>query len=77
MTASCAEAGEAREVVPVEFEGETLDIGFNPLYLLDFVGICGSDSISIALKDSETQGLLRPIGGSDLDYRYVVMPMKF
>jgi DNA polymerase III subunit beta len=77
LTASCAEAGEAREVVPVEFEGETLDIGFNPLYLLDFIGICGSDSISIALKDSETQCLLRPIGGSDLDYRYVVMPMKF
>jgi len=77
LTASCAEAGEAREVVAVEFGGDTLDIGFNPLYLLDFVGICGSDSISIALKDSETQGLLRPIGGSDLDYRYVVMPMKF
>jgi DNA polymerase-3 subunit beta len=77
LTASCAEAGEAREVVPVEFEGASLDIGFNPLYLLDFIGICGSDSISIALKDSETQGLIRPIGGSDLDYRYVVMPMKF
>jgi DNA polymerase-3 subunit beta len=77
LTASCAEAGEAREVVPVEFEGAKLEIGFNPLYLLDFVGICGSDSISIALKDSETQGLIRPIGGSDLDYRYVVMPMKF
>ena len=64
-------------MVPVEFEGENLDIGFNPLYLLDFIGVCGSDSISISLKDSETQGLLRPIGGSDLDYRYVVMPMKF
>jgi DNA polymerase-3 subunit beta len=77
LTASCADAGEARELVTVEFEGPNLDIGFNPLYLLDFIGICGSDSISIALKDSETQGLIRPIGGSDLDYRYVVMPMKF
>ncbi len=77
LTASCAEAGEAREEVAVEFGGEDLEIGFNPLYLLDFIGICGSDSISIALRDSETQGLLRPIGGSDLDYRYVVMPMKF
>jgi len=77
LTASCAEAGEAREVVPVEFEGEKLDIGFNPLYLLDFIGACASDSLSIALKDSETQGLLRPIGPTDMDYRYVVMPMKF
>lgn len=77
LTASCADAGESREVLPVEYEGETLDIGFNPLYLLDFIGACGSDSISIAIKDSETQGLLRPIGSSDIDYRYVVMPMKF
>jgi len=77
LTASSADAGEAREVVPVEFEGESMDIGFNPVYLLDFIGACGSDSVSISIKDSETQGLFRPVGGSDLDYRYVVMPMKF
>jgi DNA polymerase III subunit beta len=77
LTASSAEAGEAREVVPIEFEGETLDIGFNPLYLLDFIGACSSETISISIKDSETQGLLRPIGSSEIDYRYVVMPMKF
>jgi DNA polymerase-3 subunit beta len=77
LTASSAEAGEAREMVPIEFEGEVIDIGFNPQYLLDFIGVCSTDSVSIALRDSETQGLLRPVGPSDLDYRYVVMPMKF
>jgi len=76
LTASCAEAGEAREIVPVECEGESLDIGFNPVYLLDFIAACGADSVSVALKDSETQGMLRPIGTENLDYRYVVMPMK-
>ncbi len=77
LSASCAEAGESHEKVPVEYEGESLEIGFNPGYLLDFVGVCSSDSISISIKDSETQGLLRPVGVNDLDYRYVVMPMKF
>jgi DNA polymerase III subunit beta len=77
LTASCAEAGESREDVPVEYEGDNLDIGFNPLYLLDFISVCGTESVSISLKDSETQGLLRPVGASDLEYRYVVMPMKF
>ena len=62
---------------PIEYEGESLDIGFNPQYLLDFIGACGAESISISLKDSETQGMLRPVGSEDLDYRYVVMPMKF
>ena len=77
LTASCAEAGEARDEVAVEFNGEGIDIGFNPQYLLDFLAVCSSESISISLKDSETQGLFRPIASSDLEYRYVVMPMKF
>jgi DNA polymerase III subunit beta len=78
LTASSAEAGEAREVVPVEFDGDTIEIGFNPQYLLEFLGVCSADSISISLKDSETQGLLRPVTtASDLEYKYVVMPMKF
>ena len=50
--------------------------GFNPQYLLDFIAVCNSESVSVSLKDSETQGLFRPIESSDLDYRYVVMPMK-
>jgi DNA polymerase-3 subunit beta len=77
LTASSAEAGEAMDEVPVEFEGEDIDIGFNPQYLLDFIAVCNSESISISLKDSETQGLFRPVDEDDLDYRYVVMPMKF
>ncbi len=77
LTASCAEAGESHEKVPVEYEGGSLEIGFNPAYLLDFIGVCGSESVSLSVKDSETQGLLRPVGASDLNYQYVVMPMKF
>ncbi len=77
LTASSAEAGEAREVVPVEFDGAALEIGFNPLYLLDFLGVCGTDTVSLSVRDSETQGMLRPGGDGELDYRYIVMPMKF
>jgi DNA polymerase III subunit beta len=77
LTASCAEAGEAREEVPIDYEGENIDIGFNPQYLIDFVGACNAETISLSLKDSETQGLLKPVGQDEIDYRYVVMPMKF
>ena len=77
LTASSAEAGEAREVVPVEFDGAGVEIGYNPTYLLDFLGACGADSVSLSVRDAETQGMLRPGGTADLDYRYIVMPMKF
>lgn len=77
LTASSAEAGEARDVVPVQYEGPVVDIGFNPRYLLDFLGACGSESVVLSVRDTETQGLLSPAGPSDLEYSYVVMPMKF
>lgn len=77
LTASSAEAGEAREVVPVEFEGTGIEIGFNPVYLLDFLGVCETDTVSLSVRDAETQGMLRPGGNGGLDYRYIVMPMKF
>jgi DNA polymerase-3 subunit beta len=77
ITASSADAGEAREIIEVDFQGAELSIGFNPQYLLDFLAACGSETVSIMVKDAETQGMLSPVGPGELDYRYVVMPMKF
>jgi DNA polymerase-3 subunit beta len=76
LSAINADAGESREVVPIEFEGEKIEIGFNSQYLLEFIGACGAESVSIAIKDSDTQGLLRPVGADDIEYRYVAMPMN-
>ena len=79
LSSISADAGESREVVPIEYEGGNIEIGFNSVYLLDFIGVCGTESVSIAIRDSETQGLLRPVGqtgSGNLDYRYVVMPMN-
>ncbi len=77
ITASSADAGEARDEFEVEFEGTELSIGFNPQYLLDFLNVCGTETVSLLVKDGETQGMLSPVGSEELDYRYVVMPMKF
>jgi DNA polymerase-3 subunit beta len=77
VTASSADAGEARDEFEVEYGGTELSIGFNPQYLIDFLGVCGTDSVSLLIKDGETQGMLSPVGSEDLEYRYVVMPMKF
>ena len=54
-----------------------MEIGFNAQYLLEFLGVVGSEQVSLELKDGESQGLLRPAGEDGGDYRYVVMPMRF
>ena len=76
LKASSASAGEARETVELDWEGEPLEIGFNPRYVLDFLEACGSATVSMSLKNREAAAELRPIDDGEFQYRYVLMPMK-
>jgi DNA polymerase-3 subunit beta len=69
-----SEQEEAEEELPVEYAGETLDIGFNITYLLDVLSNIGSDTVHIAFGDSNSSALVT-LPGRD-DYKYVVMPMR-
>jgi DNA polymerase-3 subunit beta len=77
LAASSPDLGEARESIDVDFKGEAVEIGFNAQYLVDFLGVAGTETVALSLKDGETQGLLRPVGADETDYRYIVMPMRF
>jgi DNA polymerase-3 subunit beta len=77
VSASSPELGEARESLPLEYAGETVEIGFNAQYLLEFLGVVGTAEVALEVKDAESQGILRPVGEEGGDYRYVVMPMRF
>jgi DNA polymerase-3 subunit beta len=76
VTSSSPEFGEARELLPVEYQGPALQICFNAQYVLDFLGVVETDSIALELKDEVSQAVLRPQGVSDYEYTYVVMPMR-
>lgn len=76
LAASSPDLGEARESLGVDYQGSTVEIGFNAQYLLDFLGVAASDTVVIELKDAESQGLLKPQGDNQGEYRYVVMPMR-
>ena len=76
ISASSPEYGEAKEVIEKEFKGETIAIGFNAQYLLDFLAAAADGPISFELKDEQSAGQLRPLGEDSSRYRYVVMPMR-
>jgi len=79
LAASSPDLGEARESLPVQYDGASVEIGFNAQYLLDFLAAAGTDDVLIELKDHESQGMLKPAASKDAaatDYRYVVMPMR-
>lgn len=74
---SISETGESEETIPLEYSGADLEIGFNALYLLDFLRSVGENEISFHFKDANSAGELRPhAGAADTVYRYVVMPMR-
>jgi DNA polymerase-3 subunit beta len=76
LSASSPEYGEAKEIIEKEFKGETIAIGFNAQYLLDFLAAAADGAISFELKDEQSAGQLRPLGDETSRYRYVVMPMR-
>lgn len=76
LAASSPDLGEARESLQADYEGDTVEIGFNAQYLLDFLGVAGTQAVALELKDQESQGIFKPQGPGETDYRYVVMPMR-
>lgn len=72
------ELGDARETVPIDYAGIPFFVGLNAAYLTDFLSAVDTPSVSLDLKDENSQCIARPLGGEDLAYEYVyiVMPMR-
>ena len=78
ITSSSPEVGEATETLSVEYDGAALEICFNAQYILDFLGVVGTDNVQLEFKDEMSQAVMRPVGTDNdgCDYTYVIMPMR-
>ena len=76
VTSSSSEFGEAREDLAVDYAGNTFTISFNAQYVVDFLNVVETDSVSLSLKDEVSQAVMKPIGADGYDYTYVIMPMR-
>lgn len=68
------EQEEADEEFEVNYEGPSLEIGFNVTYLLDVLSTVPSEQVELTLSDSNSSCLVRQPGSDSC--RYVVMPMR-
>ena len=75
VASSSPELGEAKEVLPVDYEGANLEICFNAQYVLDFLAVADTDSVTLELKDDRSQAVMYP-SGEKAAYTYVIMPMR-
>jgi DNA polymerase-3 subunit beta len=76
VTSSSPDLGEAKETLPVEYSGGSMQICFNAQYVLDFLAAVASDVVSLELKDEVSQAVMKPVGAEGYDYTYVIMPMR-
>jgi DNA polymerase-3 subunit beta len=76
LSASSTETGESEDSMETDYNGDTLTIGFNAQYILDFLKAVGAGDVKLELKDPQSAGQFRPADSEDYKYRYIVMPMR-
>jgi len=66
--------GGAVEEIPVEYDGEDIDIAVNYLYLIDCLKEISSDTVKIDFENAERVVTIR--GKDETNYVNLIMPMK-
>ncbi|MGV6851106.1 MAG: DNA polymerase III subunit beta [bacterium] len=74
VSAHNPEREEAKDELAVEYQGETLIIGFNFAYLLDALAALNGEKVKLGFKDGASSCLITEID-NDI-FRHVVMPIK-
>jgi DNA polymerase III subunit beta len=74
VAAETPDVGDAHETMPAAFEGEPLEIGFNPEFLKEGIESVEGDEVLVRLISPLRPGLLQSVEGED--FRYLVMPIR-
>ncbi|MDD0844835.1 DNA polymerase III subunit beta [Pseudomonas sp. Gutcm_11s] len=74
IQANNPEQEEAEEEVAVDYNGSSLEIGFNVSYLLDVLGVMTTEQVRLILSDANSSALVQEADNDDSSY--VVMPMR-
>jgi len=74
LTSVSPDVGEAKESLPIKFNGGNIDIGFNSRYLLDILESIDEQDINLEITDELSPTVITPFDMAN--YKCVVMPMR-
>jgi DNA polymerase-3 subunit beta len=74
VSAETPDLGDAREAIPVSFDGEPIEIGFNPEFVRDGLESLDSEQLVLKLISPLRPGLIEPADADD--FSYLVMPIR-
>lgn len=73
LSSRAPEMGEAEiHADVVGYDGQSLEIGFNPVFILDALKVTDADEVVVDLKAANKPGLIR----SGSEFLYVIMPVN-
>jgi len=74
LDSESADVGDAHDEIDVEYQGEALEIGFNPKYILDFLAVMDSPEVALEMSDNESLAIMRPKDRENI--KFIIMPVR-
>lgn len=72
VSSAASDIGEAKDEVPIKYVGETIEIIFNPTYVMDPLKAIEDDEISININNGHSPAVIR----CSIPFLYVLMPLR-
>ena len=72
VTSAASDIGEAKDVVPIKYAGEKIEIMFNPSYVMDPLKAIDDDEVTINLNDGHSPAVIK----CGIPFLYVLMPLR-
>lgn len=72
VSSVAADIGEAKDVVPIKYSGEKIEIVFNPAYVKDPLKAIDEDEVTIELNNGSSPAIIR----CSVPFLYVMMPLR-
>lgn len=72
VSSAASDIGEAKDEVAIKFEGEEIEIMFNPSYLLEALKAIDDDEVKICLNNGHSPAVIK----CSVPFIYVIMPLR-
>ena len=81
LTAGTADEAQAKEILDIDMDGEDITVAFNPTYLIEGLSAIAEPLVRMkmttAVKPVEFNGQKESDSAESMDYRYLLVPMRF
>lgn len=81
LSAGTADEAQAKEIIDIDMDGDDITVAFNPSYLIEGLSAISEPFVRMkmttAVKPVEFNGQQEADSDESMDYRYLLVPMRF